>query len=277
MKRILLSISVSAAIVFSSGCLDVDSFLFNQKKLSSYSLSTTVIPETSRTQVTLVSQGKNIYGYFVRSNGAHSAVTVLYNHGNRDHLQYYWDRVELLYKMGFNVFIYDYEGFGMSDGESTESAIYSDAQAALQYICSRNDVNTSKIVLYGFSLGCVAAVNLASTSFPPLALVLESPFASTTNLLQSGTLLDIPSSFVMRGEYNNAEKIKRVHAPLLLLHGENDTFIDIDKNSQVIYDNANKPKVFIRVPGANHSDIPEIMGEQKYISTISNFILNPPN
>jgi fermentation-respiration switch protein FrsA (DUF1100 family) len=194
----------------------------------------------------MVSEGKNIYGYFVQSNGTHPHVTVLYNHGRRDNLEYYWDRVELLYKMGFNVFIYDYEGFGMSEGETSESAIYSDAETALAYICSRSDVDVSQIVIYGFSLGCVAAINLASTTFTPLALVLEAPFASSTTLVQSGTLLDIPSSYVMRGEYNNAEKIKSVRAPLLIMHGESDTFIDIDKNSQVIYDNANKPKVFMQ-------------------------------
>jgi fermentation-respiration switch protein FrsA (DUF1100 family) len=276
MRQILISISVFAMLILYSGCLDLDSFMFSKKKLTSYSLSTAIIPESSRTRITMVAEGKNIYGYFVKSNGTHPQVTILYNHGRRDNLEYYWDRVELLYKMGFNVFIYDYEGFGMSEGESSESAIYSDAQTALQYICSRNDVQISQIVIYGFSLGCVAAVNLASTSFTPQALILEAPFASSATLVQSGTLLDIPSSYVMKGEYNNAEKIKGVYARLLIIHGENDTFIDIDKNSQVIYENANKPKVFIRVPGANHTDIPAIMGEQPYLRTVSDFILNPP-
>jgi fermentation-respiration switch protein FrsA (DUF1100 family) len=277
MKQTLFYISVSVALIWYSGCLDIDSFMFNQKKFSSYSLSTVVIPESSRTQVTMVSQGRNIYGYFVHSNRTRPQVTVLYNHGNRDNLQFYWDRVELLYKMGFNVFIYDYEGFGMSEGEPNEHAMYSDAEAALEHILSRSDVDTSKIAIYGFSLGCAAAVNIAATSFVPRVLVLEAPFASSMTLVQSGTLLDIPSSYVMKGEYNNAEKIKGVHVPLLIMHGENDTFIDIDKNSQVIYDNANKPKVFIRVPNANHSEIPEKMGEQKYLFTVSDFILNPPS
>jgi len=276
MKQIKLLVSVSIILICNSGCLDLDSFMFNQKKLSSYGLSTAIIPDSSRTQIAMVSQGKKIYGYFVRSDGTHSQVTVLYNHGRRDNLQFYWDRVELLYKMGFNIFIYDYEGFGMSEGEPSESAIYSDAQTALEYIRSRSDVDASKIAVYGFSLGCVAAINLAVSSVPLYVLVLEAPFASSTTLVQSGTILDIPSSYVMKGEYNNADKIKSVHIPLLIVHGENDTFVDINKNSQVIYDNANNPKVFIRVPGANHSDIPQKMGEQMYLSTVSGFILNPP-
>lgn len=276
MRKAQFWISVSLILACCSGCLDLDRFMFNEQKLQSYSLSTAVVPESSRTLVRMVSQGKNIYGYFVRSNGIHPQVTVLYSHGRRDNLQFYWDRVELLYKMGFNVFIYDYEGFGMSEGEPSEGAIDADAHAALEYIRSRSDVDASQIAGYGFSLGCVAAINLAVNSNALHVLILESPFASSTTLVQSGTLLDIPSSYVMRGEYNNAEKIRGVHAPLLIMHGEDDTFIDIGKNSQVIYDNANDPKVFIRVPGANHSEIPEKMGEQRYLSTVTGFILNPP-
>ena len=100
----------------------------------------------------------------------------------------------------------------------------------------------------------------------------EAPFASSTALARSGYLLDLPSSYIMRGVYDNAEKIKRVHVPLLLLHGEGDTFIDLEQNGRVVFDNANEPKTFIRVPGANHSEIPQKMGEMEYINTVGNFI-----
>ena len=80
----------------------------------------------------------------------------------------------------------------------------------------------------------------------------------------------------MKGEYNNAEKIKNVHAPLLIMHGESDKFIDIDKNSKVIFDNANLPKKFIRVPGADHTEIPAKLGEANYISIVQQFILQTP-
>ena len=67
-----------------------------------------------------------------------------------------------------------------------------------------------------------------------------------------------------------------MHAPLLIIHGESETFIDIDNNSQEIYNNANKPKEFIPVAGANHTYIPEKMGEHQYLFTVSDFILNLP-
>ncbi len=271
-SSVLVLCAVSAAYVL-NGCFNLDDALFNQTKLSSYSLRTTVIPESCRTQVILESQGKKIYGYFVKSYAPSQMYTILYHHGNKDHLQYYWDRVELLYRTGANVFVYDYQGFGMSEGEPSEEGLYSDAAAALHYVLSRRDVDAKRIVYYGFSLGCAAAVNLAAAVMTPASLVLEAPFASTSVLAKSGYLLDLPSSYVMRGVYDNASKMKSVHAPLLLLHGESDKFIDIQQNGQVVFDNANEPKTFIRVQGADHSQIPEKMGEEHYIEVIRNFIV----
>jgi fermentation-respiration switch protein FrsA (DUF1100 family) len=224
----------------------------------------------------MTSQGKKIYGVFVRSNGTHGNITVLYCHGNRDHLQYYWNRVELIYRMGFNVFIFDYQGYGMSEGTTSESGLYSDGRAALAYIRSRPNVIAPNIVFYGFSLGNVVSIDLAANVFTPKAIVAEAPFASSSTLVQSGTLLDIPSSYVMKGEYNNAEKIKSVHAPLLIIHGESDKFIDLEKNSTVIFKNANQPKQFVRVPGADHSEIPAKLGEANYINLVQQFILQTP-
>lgn len=257
-------------------CIDLDNQLFDATRLSSYQLSNTVIPDSSRELISMISQGKKIYGVFIRSNGTHGTITVLYCHGNKDNIQYYWDRAELIYKMGFNVFIFDYQGFGMSEGSSSEGGLYSDGEAALSYIRSRQDVGATSIVFYGFSLGNVVSINLAAKTFTPKAIVAEAPFASSSTLVQSGTLIDMPSSYVMKGEYNNAEKIKSVHAPLLIIHGESDTFIDLEKNSAVIFSNANQPKQFIRVPSAGHSDIPAKLGEANYINLVQQFILQTP-
>ncbi|MEW5800325.1 MAG: alpha/beta hydrolase, partial [Bacteroidota bacterium] len=251
---------------------DLDSSLFNNDTLASYNLRTTVIPESSRTQVVMTSQGKKIYGYMVKSPNAGESNIILYNHGNRDHLQFYWDRVELFYKMGFNVFIYDYQGYGMSEGEPSEAGVYSDATAAYANVRSQGFADSS-ITVYGFSLGGAPAIHLASSVFTPRRLITEAAFASASVLTKSATLLDLPSSYVMEGEYKNDEKIKNVHTPVLILHGVNDTFIDMEKNGKVLYANANDPKKFISVQGADHSEVPAKMGESVYLQTIKDFVL----
>lgn len=270
----LLSVMISLA----AGC-KLDDFLFNTKKLTSYSLSNAVIPDSARQFVSLSSHGTTIYGFFVKSSGSGRegtvpAVTVLYCHGNKESIEQYWDRTELLYQEGYNVFIFDYEGFGMSGGDCSEEALYADGRAALDYLRSRGDVDPDRIVYYGYSLGGAVAIDLAANVRPPLALVCEAPFASGEALLQSGALLDVPGSVALKGDYDNAAKIRRVHVPFLLLHGTDDRFIDMAKNGQVVFDNANEPKQFIKVPGAGHTTIPWTMGVAQYLKAVSDFILN---
>ena len=245
---------------------DMDPFLFNTKSVDNYNVSNAVIPDSARHFVSMQSQGKTIYGFYISSNKKVSDVkdyTILYFHGNKHNMEAYWDRVEMYYAAGFSVFIFDFEGFGKSEGTCSESALYADARAARSYVHSVPGIDTSKIMYYGYSLGCAAAVDL-SVEFPPVKLILEAPFASGEALIQSGTLLDIPGSFLIEGEFNNKDKIKNVHAPVAIIHGVNDTFIDINKNGAVVYNNANFPKMFIRVPDADHTNIPQTMGLAAY-------------
>ena len=266
------SVVLLASLLWLVPACKIDNLLFNSKKLASYSLSNRVIPDSMRTFVSLTSRGNTIYGLFVKSPGPHQDGTILYCHGNLESIEPYWERVELLYRAGYNVFIFDYEGYGMSQGETSEDALYADGRAALAYLRSRPDVNQAHIVIYGWSLGAVVAIDLAARVFTPRVLVCESPFASGEALVQSGTLIDIPGSVVIKGEYNNAEKIRDVHAPFLLFHGTDDRFIDLTKNGQVIFDNANEPKTFIRVPGAGHTTVPWTMGADVYIKAVVEFI-----
>ncbi len=275
-ERSLLLWTMTLLTIVAVGCMDLNDALYNHTRVDHYTLSAAVIPDSARTFVQLDVGGKKVYGFFVRSNGVHASYTVLYCHGNRDNLAYYWDRVELLYRMGFNVFVFDYEGYGMSEGSPSEQALYADGHAALEYILTSAPVVSKEIVFYGFSLGNVVTINLAATEYRPHVLIAEAPFASAQSLMQSGTVLDIPSSYVMKGSYDNAAKIERVGAPVLVIHGVNDTFIDIDKNGQVVYDHANPPKRMVRVVGANHTDIPAVMGESAYIALVRDFCLAPP-
>jgi uncharacterized protein len=256
-----------------SSC-DMDPFLFNTRTLDNYTLSNTIIPDSARQMLSFQSQGKTIYGFFVKSNNQVSVVkdyTVLYFHGNKHDITEYWDRVEFLYNAGFSILIFDYKGFGKSEGTCSEDAIYADSRAVRSYLNSRTGVDTSKIIYYGYSLGCAAAVDLA-VQYPPQKMILESPFASGEALIQSGTLLDIPGSFLLKGDFNNKDKIKNVHVPVAIIHGVDDKFIDINKNGLVVFQNANLPKVFIPVPGADHTNVPQKMGIPVYTDFLYNLV-----
>jgi uncharacterized protein len=257
-----------------AGC-SMDSFLFNTLPLESYALSTAIIPAANRTEVTLTSGGETLYGFFVKQPDSlriEPHPTVLYHHGNKHNIQEYWDRVELLYRAGFDIFIYDYRGFGLSTGTSSEDGMKADAAAALNYLRSRSDVDTSQIVDYGYSLGGFACLYSATTLHRPKAVITESIFASSEALVQSGTILNIPGGYLMEGAFDNRAQIVKVTSPILMLHGTGDTFVGYEANGKVLSALAPQPKIIRPIDGANHTTIPATMGQQNYIELVTTFI-----
>jgi fermentation-respiration switch protein FrsA (DUF1100 family) len=197
---------------------------------------------------------------------------IVYHHGNYGHLEYYWDRVELLYKTGADVLVYDYRGFGKSTGTSSEASMIEDATAVLNYLYSRTDVDTSQIYHYGFSLGGFPALYSAANLHSAKGVITESIFASGEALIQTGTLVNIPGSYLLKGEYNNVALAQKRTCPLLMLHGGSDTFIPFAVHAQSIYDAARQPKTLIKVDGAEHEGVPQAFGYNFYISRIRAFI-----
>jgi hypothetical protein len=270
------------ALVVLQGCATMDGFLFNTQKVSAYVLRETVIPASAREEITLKSGGYTLYAYFVKSPTATASTpTIFYHHGNAQSIQAYWDRMEYFYKAGYNVLIYDYRGYGRSEGQSSQDGLESDAEAALAYLLSRRDVDKNNIILYGYSLGGVPSVYLASkyaapnATFQPKGLITEAIFASASDLVQSGTLLDIPGGFVMRDEFANLVRIAQIRCPLLMMHGTADRFIDITRHGEKLFaaapNNLTPPKEFFKIPGAGHSSIPETMILNNYIAKLQDF------
>jgi fermentation-respiration switch protein FrsA (DUF1100 family) len=261
--------------LFSSSC-SLDSFLYNPRKTDGYHLSSAVIPESNRRLVAFSSEGKTLYAFYIfRTDTADLGITVLYCHGNKHSIEEYWDRVELFYQMGLRCLIFDYRGFGMSEGEPTAAGLYADGRAALRFLQDSLSVDSAHLVLYGFSLGNVVSIELATCSVRPHRLIAEAPFASVEALLHNSTPLDIPGGFVIDDNLNNAERVRGIRAPFLLLHGDADDFVPWASNGRVVYDNAPQPKELELVHGASHDDIPRVMGEEQYRRRILQFVSRP--
>ncbi len=278
MRFLRLLIGLIGCIVL--GC-SMDPFLFNSQKTDKYTLPNNTIDTALIEEVTMESEGNQLYGFWVASKGAGSissamsftGVTILYNHGNKSNLDYYWDRVMMLHELGVNIFIYDYRGFGRSEGSSTsEGTLYADAGAALRYVLSRG-VPASSLCIYGYSLGNVPAIYLAAREITPLCLISEAPFASVNSLEQSGTALALPAGWLTNSRYDNAAMIAAIQTPYLLFHGSEDDFVRYRDNGKVIYENAPEPKQLRLVLGANHTDVPQTMGIDNYLRSIGDWIV----
>ncbi|MFN4986094.1 MAG: alpha/beta hydrolase [Ignavibacteria bacterium] len=274
MNKHILTTVVVASIVLLQGC-SMDAFLFNNLAVNEYNLSTAVIPAAQVEAVTLKSGTETIYGFYVKQPDTQRVEphqVILYSHGNKYNVEEYWNRVELFYRAGFDVFIYDYRGYGMSTGKSSEQGLHEDATSALNYLRSRKDVDTTQIVDYGYSLGGVPTMYLAATQHKPKCVITEAIFASSEALVRTGTLLDVPGNYIMEGAFDNVGNARVRTSPLLMLHGTRDSFVPFEPHGKPIFEAAQQPKVLRLIEGADHTEVPSTLGEETYIEIIRTFI-----
>lgn len=220
-----------------------------------------------------------IYGVYIGdTNSIATDSIIVYLHGQSRHMDYYWTRSALLantgYKYQYGVFVFDYRGYGMSEGKPSETGLYEDADAAIDWLISKG-AQGSRTFYYGYSLGAIPAIDRAAyrEDFTPAKLIIESPLASVQYLTQSSTVITVDSKFVSTLEFDNAEKIKDIQIPLMWLHGVEDTYVNIS-NGELIFENAASPyKEAHRIEGSGHSEVPVLMGYDNYLQVLENFIL----
>lgn len=203
---------------------------------------------------------------------------ILYCHGNKNHMDFYYPRAQLLAFAGgrhrYGVMMIDYRGFGLSEGKPSESGLYADTEAAIQWLRERG-LTGDRLVIYGFSMGTAPATELTAypRSLRPARIILEAPFASAEVFVQDATGLSLPGSVVVHLSINNAENIKRIQQPFLFIHGTHDDFISIETHGNVVFRNYRGEKGYAcRVPAASHSDIQPVMGFEMYRQIIHQFI-----
>jgi fermentation-respiration switch protein FrsA (DUF1100 family) len=157
---------------------------------------------------------------------------------------------------GASLLLLDYRGYGRSEGRPTEKGLYADADAAYDHLVARG-YQPKRIVIHGESLGTAVAVDLAARR-PCAGLVLASPFTSAQAVAHRVLPLLGP---MLVWSYNSRRKIARVHAPILVLHGDRDEVIDFEFGRE-LYEAAPEPKFFWRVEGAAHNDLIEVSGPE---------------
>lgn len=206
---------------------------------------------------------------------------IVYCHGQSLHMDVYWPRTKLLANIGgknnYGVLTFDYRGYGLSEGSSTEETLYEDMRTVLRWL-KKQGVNANNVIVYGFSLGSVPATEMAANfnEYKPSKLILEAPMASAANLAEEATIINTSSQFFSTLEFDNAEKIKQVQQPFYLLHGELDDYLKIS-NGEIIYNNYKGINgYFKRVPNAYHGTdgVPQNLGYQNYIDLLEQFIKN---
>ena len=210
--------------------------------------------------------GVKLHGWFLPGTGD---VTWLWFHGNGGNISHRVDELAIFnHRLGVNQFIFDYRGYGRSPGTPSEKGTYQDSRAALDYLLSRTDVAPDKIVYFGRSLGAAVAVELAANR-EPLALVLVAPFSSIADMTKVAFPYT-PFHLLVRGRYDSVSRIKAVHRPVLIFHGDQDATVPLYQG-QKLFEAANEPKRFQLLPGVAHNDT-YIAGGGNYWDTLGEFL-----
>ncbi|MEA2079320.1 MAG: alpha/beta hydrolase, partial [Pseudomonadota bacterium] len=162
--------------------------------------------------------GVQLHGWYIPRQG--SDRVLLFLHGNGGNISHRGESVAVFHRLGLNVLIFDYRGYGQSQGEPSEHGLYQDAAAAWHYLTETRDFASEDIILFGRSLGGAVAAKLAS-EVQAGGLILESTFSSAPDVARS--LFPFLSRLVvLRYAFDTAEYLKGVACPLLVLHSPED-------------------------------------------------------
>lgn len=192
--------------------------------------------------------GVRIAAWYVAHSDARGSV--IFHHGNAGNMSDRLHSLQVLHRMRLNVLMYDYRGYGASEGSPSEEGTYLDADAVWNYLTETRGEPVERIVSFGRSLGGAVAIESARRH-PPAALVVESSFTSLEDIGRLHYRL-LPVRWMLTYRYDSIRKVGDITCPKLFLHGTEDTLIPID-NGRALFDAAAEPKQFIETPGG-HND-----------------------
>lgn len=195
------------------------------------------------------------------------APVILFFHGNAGNISHRLDNIRLLLARGLQVFIFDYRGYGKSEGKPSELGLYRDGTAAYDYLVSGEGIEADRIVCFGRSLGATVAIEVALKR-PVRSIIIESGFTSIRGMARSMFPVSLLSP-ILPASYNNLEKIKEIDVPKLIIHGDRDNLVPFAMGNE-LYEASGGPKYFYKINGAGHNDT-YITGGEKYFQVFTEF------
>jgi hypothetical protein len=185
--------------------------------------------------------------------------TILYFYGNGACMAYSTDVFDAFRRLGANVIIPDYEGYGMSEGSPSEAGCYAAADAAYDYLLTRPDINRGRFICSGWSLGAAVAIDLAARR-PAIGVALANPF---TSVVKMGRRLFpwLPVSLMVRHRFDNLSKIPKISCPILIVHSSEDEIIPPAMSDDLATAATGARVTRFSVEHAGHNDIFEVGGQ----------------
>lgn len=209
--------------------------------------------------------GVQLDGWFLPAEQPRGVL--LFFHGNGGNISHRLNSLRIFNTLGLSTFIFDYRGYGRSDGKTTEQGTYLDAEAAWRYLTAERRIPEQEIVFFGRSLGGAIAAYLAMEKAPQ-ALILESTFTSVPDV-GARRYPFLPVHLLSRFQYSTREHLRAVSAPVLLTHSPQDEIIPFE-HGRALFAAANEPKSFLEIDGGHNGGF--LQSGKTYTDGLDNFL-----
>jgi len=205
--------------------------------------------------------GRKLNAWLLKSTTERPKASVFALHGNATNINIHHQNFADLTKHGFQIFIFDYSGFGYSEGKATRKNALEDAFSAFQFFENLDEVKNTPQIIYGQSFGGNLAIPLATRNQQKIeGLVIEGTFMNVKNIANS--VIPVFGGLIISNNYNNRQNLKKFKKPILIIHSKEDKVVNLKLGKQ-IFKNANQPKEFFEI------DKPHINGIRFYHNEIS--------
>jgi len=174
---------------------------------------------------------------------------VLFCHGNAGNISHRLDSIRIFHDLGLSVFIFDYRGYGRSEGSATEKGTYLDAESAWEYLVNVKGARPEKIILFGRSLGSAVAAELA-LKHKAAGIIIESGF-KTIPALGAKFFPYLPLRLISRFQYSTIDKVGMIKMPKLFIHSPQDEMIPYEHGA-ALFEKAKEPKEFLQITGGHN-------------------------
>ena len=219
--------------------------------------------------------GETLHGWWIpasdvsreTSPGEFAEHTLLFFHGNAGNISGRLESVQQFHRLGLNVLIVDYRGYGQSTGTPSEAGLYTDAAACWQYLTEEKGIGPEDIVIFGRSMGGGPATWVASRHTPG-AVILESVF---TNVPDIGAhhYSFLPVRALATNQFDNEARVAEIEAPTLHIHSRDDRIVPFELGRRV-FEAAAEPKQFLEIEGGHNDGFR--VSEDVYLRTIDDFL-----
>ena len=208
-----------------------------------------------------------LHGWYIPNRG--SEYVLLFFHGNAGNISHRRESIQVFHRLGLNVLIIDYRGYGQSGGKPSEQGLYQDATAAWRYLTEEKGIDPENVIIFGRSLGGAVAARLAA-GVQARGLILESTMSSAKEFARAVFRI-LSRLVVIRYDFNTAQHIQHVNYPVLVLHSPDDEIMPFHLGKKV-YQLANQPKHFVRMRGDHNNGF--LLSQPEYQQQLDRWLKN---